>query len=206
MRPVAAHRVPSFTGKSRIIVSLLRIGVRVGVPESSVVSLTVRASLADVVSLTPLPGNEPQNLHRDGGNIDHIIAYGFDATLYPLFPRASRMCFQRLFSSGTIAACFAVVGDNQDQLCHCTSRLQRTKRPNSFCSRVAPSTTHGHRTEQGTVKARLYPTYPGRRIWFEPVLQPCSGCYCCNRDRFGQARMRRYLWHALARRCCTTID
>ena len=28
----------------------------------------------DVVSLTPLPGNEPQNLHRDGGNIDHIIA------------------------------------------------------------------------------------------------------------------------------------
>lgn len=28
----------------------------------------------DVVSLTPLPGNESQNLHRDGGNIDHIIA------------------------------------------------------------------------------------------------------------------------------------
>ena len=47
--------------------------------------------LSDVVSLTPLPGNEPQNLcapypptppqqlsvqrrrHRDGGNIDHIV-------------------------------------------------------------------------------------------------------------------------------------
>ena len=40
------------------------------------VSVTACASLADAVSLTPLPGNEPQNLHRDGGNIDHIIAYG----------------------------------------------------------------------------------------------------------------------------------
>ena len=30
--------------------------------------------LSDVVSLTPLPGNEAQDLHRDGGNIDHIIA------------------------------------------------------------------------------------------------------------------------------------
>ena len=30
-------------------------------------------TLSDVVSLTPLPGNESQSLHRDGGSVDHVI-------------------------------------------------------------------------------------------------------------------------------------
>jgi hypothetical protein len=47
---------------------------------------------ADVVSLTPLPGNDSQNLHRDGGNIDYIIACG----------RESHCC---LSHADSLAAC-----------------------------------------------------------------------------------------------------